>query len=302
MLDALNQSLPDLFRVIDLTGVFLNGIIGGRLARQKRFDAVGFAVLAIMSALAGGMVRDTLLQAGPPVALTDPYYLGTALFGAAVAFLWRLDSKWAGRAIVVADGIVLGTWAATGAAKTLTLGFGIMPAIMLGMITAIGGGMIRDVSSGNVPMVFGGNNLYATPAAVASIVMVVFFHLDLEMLGMLAATIVGSLFTGVAHWRRWQLPTNADWTLTLTSTQLRQLRKNRGPAWRIKRSDITAAVEKVVDERLDSVVDEKLDHVVDEVVGEAVEKAVEEAVSNAVEDEICDEVTTPMLRHDRETS
>lgn len=243
MLDSLNHSLPDLFRFIDLTGVFLNGIIGGRLARSKGFDAVGFAVLAIMSALGGGMVRDTLLQAGPPVALTDPYYLGTALAGALIAFLWRLDSTYAARAIVVADGIVLGTWAATGAVKTLSLGFGIMPAIMLGMITAVGGGMIRDVSAGNVPMVFGGNNLYATPAAVASIVMVIFFFYDLEMIGMLAATIVGSSFTVVAHWRKWQLPAHDDWTLTLTSTQLRQLRRNRGFFPRMTREDVARSME-----------------------------------------------------------
>jgi uncharacterized membrane protein YeiH len=238
VLDTLNVALPDLFRIIDLTGVFLNGIIGGRLARQKRFDAVGFAVLAIMSALGGGMVRDTLLQAGPPVALTDPYYLGTALAGALIAFLWRLDSKFAGRAMLVADGLVLGTWAATGAMKTLALGFGVMPAILLGMTTAVGGGMIRDVSAGNVPMVFGGNNLYATPAAVASIVMVIFFHFDLDMIGMLAATIVGSSFTVVAHWRRWQLPAHDDWTLTLTSTQIRNFRKRRGSGWRLSEKDI----------------------------------------------------------------
>lgn len=72
MLDSLNESLPDLFRVIDLTGVFLNGIIGGRLARQKGFDAVGFAVLALMSAMGGGILRDVMLQAGPPLCLNRP--------------------------------------------------------------------------------------------------------------------------------------------------------------------------------------------------------------------------------------
>ena len=93
VLDTLNQTLPDLFRVIDLLGVLLNGILGGRIARIKRFDAVGFMVLAIMCALAGGMLRDIMLDQGPPVALTDPFYLGTALVGALVAMLWRLDSR-----------------------------------------------------------------------------------------------------------------------------------------------------------------------------------------------------------------
>ena len=119
VLDTLNQTLPDLFRVIDLLGVLLNGILGGRIARIKRFDAVGFMVLAIMCALAGGMLRDIMLDQGPPVALTDPFYLGTALVGALIAMLWRLNSRFWRIALVLADGTVLGCWAATGALKTL---------------------------------------------------------------------------------------------------------------------------------------------------------------------------------------
>ena len=147
VLDTLNQTLPDLFRVIDLLGVLLNGILGGRIARIKRFDAVGFMVLAIMCALAGGMLRDIMLDQGPPVALTDPFYLGTALVGALIAMLWRLNSRFWRIALVIADGTVLGCWAATGALKTLNAGLGVGPAILLGIMTAVGGGMIRDIST-----------------------------------------------------------------------------------------------------------------------------------------------------------
>ena len=61
LLDALNNSLPEVFRAIDLMGVLLNGILGGKVARERNFDAVGFCILAIMTALAGGMIRDLLL-------------------------------------------------------------------------------------------------------------------------------------------------------------------------------------------------------------------------------------------------
>lgn len=222
-MNSLNDVLPDLFRGIDLLGVLLNGILGGRLARQKRFDAVGFAVLAIMSALAGGMVRDTLLQAGPPVALTDPFYLGTALLGAAIAMLWKFESRPWVVALVIADGMVLGSWAATGAQKTLLAGFGVVPAIMLGIITAVGGGMIRDIAAGNVPQVFGGNNLYATPAFVSATIMVIFYSSGYATIGMLVATIVGTAFTALSHWHGWQLPQHDDWTLTLTAGQIKRL-------------------------------------------------------------------------------
>lgn len=245
-LESLNQWLPDIFRGVDLLGVLLNGILGGRLARQKRFDAVGFAVLAIMSALAGGMVRDTLLQAGPPVALTDPFYLGTALLGAAIAMLWRFDSRGWVIAMVIADGAVLGTWAATGAQKTLAAGFGIAPAILLGLITAVGGGMIRDISAGNVPQVFGGNNLYATPAIVSATIMVGFYQAGWAVLGMLVATIVGTAFTGVSHFRGWQLPQHDDWTLTLTAGQLKRLL--RGQPLTVAQQDIQGEIRVVEEE------------------------------------------------------
>ena len=211
----------DIFRVIDLTGVLLNGVLGGKLARTKRFDAVGFVILAIMSAMGGGIVRDVMLQHGPPVALTDPLYISTALVGAGIAFFWKLSSRFWRIALIIADGTVLGCWAATGAMKTLALGFGVMPALLLGITTAVGGGMIRDVTAGNVPMVFGGNNLYATPALVSAAIMVLLYTLGSPTWGMILATVVGSSFTVVAHWRKWQLPVHSDWSLAETPAQLK---------------------------------------------------------------------------------
>ena len=159
LLDALNNSLPEAFRAIDLMGVLLNGILGGKVARERNFDAVGFCILAIMTALAGGMIRDLLLttRTGAPVAITDPYYLWFAIIGALVAMAFRMDSRLWSVLLVIADGMVLGCWSATGAIKTLDAGFAIMPAILLGIMTAIGGGMVRDISAGLVPRVFGGN-------------------------------------------------------------------------------------------------------------------------------------------------
>ena len=164
----IQQALPAVFRFLDLSGVFFNGILGGRLAREKRFDFVGFVVLGMLSGMGGGIVRDVMLNAGPPIALTDRYYLIMALLGALIAWLWRFDGKWSRRTLVTFDALVLGCWAATGTSKALGLGFAVIPSILMGVTTAIGGGMIRDISAGNVPAVFGGNSLYATPALCAA--------------------------------------------------------------------------------------------------------------------------------------
>ncbi len=224
------DALPGVFRGIDLVGVLLNGILGGTIARRRRFDLVGFAVLAIISALGGGMLRDTLLQAGPPVALTDPYYLGTALVGAVVAFLLPLRGRWWNRAFVVADGVVLGCWAATGATKALAAGLGVLPAVLLGVTTAAGGGMIRDVVVGQVPAIFGGNTLYATSAVFASGAMIVLHELGHETVGMLAAIVVGAGVSILARRRRWVLPDAESVSLSALWPPARRRSGDQGPA------------------------------------------------------------------------
>ena len=204
-------ALPVTFRAIDLSGVLLNGILGALIARRKNFDLVGFVVLAILTATAGGILRDVMIQNGPPFALTDPYYLYAACAGAVIAWVVPFTSRPARRFLVVADAVVLGVWAATGATKALANGLGVMPALLLGCLTAVGGSMIRDVSVGETPAVFGGNKLYAIPAlcaALTDVAMVrVGFH---ESWGILVATLVGAGMCLLAYWRFWQLPVVGD--------------------------------------------------------------------------------------------
>ncbi|WP_299295752.1 trimeric intracellular cation channel family protein [uncultured Mobiluncus sp.] len=230
---SFNDLLPQVFRVLDITGVFLNGILGGRLARQKRFDLVGFGVLAVVSALGGGIIRDIMLNNAPPVALTDKFYLTMALAGALVAGLWKLDGKWSRRTLILFDALVLGIWAGTGTQKALSLGFDVIPSILMGVVTAIGGGMVRDIAAGNVPMVFGGSSLYAIPAILAACADASFYKLGYPLTGMVAAALIGSTLTILASWRRWVLPETHDWTISMTHQQWKSAQRAR----RIARGD-----------------------------------------------------------------
>lgn len=230
---SFNDLLPQVFRVLDITGVFLNGILGGRLARQKHFDLVGFGVLAVVSALGGGIIRDIMLNNAPPVALTDKFYLTMALAGALVAGLWKFDGKWSRRTLILFDALVLGIWAGTGTQKALSLGFDVIPSILMGVITAIGGGMVRDIAAGNVPMVFGGSSLYAIPALLAACADAAFYKLGYPLTGMVAATMVGSTLTILASWRRWILPETHEWTISMTRQQWKSAQRAR----RIARGD-----------------------------------------------------------------
>lgn len=201
----------DVIRWLDLSGVFFNAILGGVLARGHRLDPIGFAVLAILSGLGGGIIRDTLLQAGPPVALTDMAYIGTALVGATVAWFIRIEGRIWERVFPPIDAIAVGVWAAVGTNKTLLLGFGPVAAVLMGMVTAVGGGFVRDMVLRRIPGVLGGNTLYATCAAAAAATMLLLYELDLATIGMFVATAVGAGFTLLSRYRGWMLPEGAGW-------------------------------------------------------------------------------------------
>lgn len=204
--------VTDVFRALDLTGVFANAVLGGVIARREKLDPVGFAVLAVLSGLGGGIIRDTLLQHGPPVALTDYSYLLAALAGAALTFVVRIEGLVWNKVWPVVDALALGCWAAAGAEKTLAVGLGWLPAVLLGTITAVGGGATRDVVLRRVPAVLGGNTLYATAAAVASGVLVIAFNAGYPTLGSLGALVVGTGICLLARWRGWILPGADAWS------------------------------------------------------------------------------------------
>jgi uncharacterized membrane protein YeiH len=204
------SALGQWFHVIDLVGVATNAVLGGIIAREERMDPIGFLTLASLSGLGGGIIRDTLLQHGPPVALTDIRYMACAVLGAVVAFLVPIRGHVWTTVLAYIDALALGCWATAGAQKTLALGLGWVPALMLGTITAVGGGTLRDVTARRVPQIFGGNTLYATSAMVASALVCVFWYTGVRG-GAAVATLAGAALCLVARYRGWQLWGGLSW-------------------------------------------------------------------------------------------
>lgn len=207
-----NIPVSELVRAVDLIGVFANAVLGGVIARHEKLDPVGFVVLAVLSGFGGGIIRDVLLEHGTPVALTDYAYVFTALGGATLAFLIRVEGKLWDKIWPLVDALALGCWAAVGAQKTLDAGLGWLPAVLLGTITAVGGGAVRDVVLNRVPSILGGNTLYATCAAAASGVLVVLYDNGYPDIGTVSALLFGAGLCLVARWRGWILPSGDAWS------------------------------------------------------------------------------------------
>lgn len=218
---VVDPTVLGLYNTLDLIGVVLNGAIGGTIARQRGFDIIGFSFLALFSALGGGMLRDTLMQRGTPAAIAEPMYMGMAILGGLLAMFIHLKGRAWQLFEAHGDAIILGVWAVTGSTKALQYGMPWASALFMGALTAVGGGMIRDIATGNIPAIFGGNKLYATPALVGSATNVALYYLGMGATGMLIATTVGAGFAILAYWRGWVLPANPEWApVNMTAKQL----------------------------------------------------------------------------------
>jgi len=194
---------------LDLAGVGANAVLGGVKAREHNYDIVGFITLALVSGLGGGIIRDTLLQHGPPLALTHPSYLITALAGAVVAYIIRIRGQVWENGYRLVDALAIGCWAAAGAQRTLLVGLGWLPAILLGTVTAVAGGVVRDLLLRDVPEILGGRRLYATSAAAASVVLVAFDYAGQTAAGVVGAIVVGAGLCLLSYHLGWTLPRKA---------------------------------------------------------------------------------------------
>jgi uncharacterized membrane protein YeiH len=151
--------------VLDLSGTFVFGLNGALTAMEAEdLDIVGVVVLAVITALGGGIIRDVLIGSLPPAAFRDWRYLavgggaGIAAFGARQLWL-RVQ-----RSITVLDAAGLALFCVTGTTTAFAAHLGPFQSVVLGTITGVGGGTIRDVVIRRVPTVLS-SGLYAIPAA-----------------------------------------------------------------------------------------------------------------------------------------
>ncbi|WP_243060945.1 trimeric intracellular cation channel family protein [Nocardioides sp. SR21] len=193
--------------VLDLLGIFVFAIAGALVAVRKNLDVFGVLVLAGITGLGGGVLRDVLIGRTPPAALVDWRYLAVPLVAGMVAFVYHPALGKVEPSINVLDAFGLGLFCVTGAQKALDAGLGPAPAALLGMVTGIGGGVMRDVLAGRVPAVFRGD-LYAIPALAGAIVVVVGSYLDSVPFAVVAFTGGGLCIVWrlLAIWRHWQAP------------------------------------------------------------------------------------------------
>ena len=129
-----------------------------------------------------------------------------ACAGALVAFMGKFSGRVWELFRVHADALVLGTWAVTGATKTLAYGLSGYAAVFMGLLSAVGGGVMADVMVGRTPQVLLGKRLYAAPAFTSAAIAVMMAEADMASAGMLVAPAIATGLAVTSYWRHWRIP------------------------------------------------------------------------------------------------
>ena len=194
---------------LDLIGTFVFALSGAVAGVKERLDLFGVFVLSFAAASAGGIMRDLLIGAVPPAAISDWRYLGVSLLAGLVIFYWFPRSERLPKLrnlVLIFDGAGLAVFAVAGAQKALGYGLNPLMSALLGMLTGIGGGMLRDTILAQVPAVLR-SELYAVAALAGASVVVVGHVLNFPPTVMaIAGALLCFKIRLIAIRRGWSLP------------------------------------------------------------------------------------------------
>ncbi len=193
----------------DLLAVGIGAAQGALFAaqfRDRRLDLLGVAIIGIATGFGGGILRDVLLSE-VPAALTSNWYLIVATAAALLGMLLeRLISR-LGPLVTVLDALTIGLFAAIGTTKALAAGLPVVPAIFVGVISAVGGSILRDLLLNRPIALMHVGSLYAIAAFAGTILLVILLAADVPVF--IAATICVAVTFGVrvlAVLFNWSLP------------------------------------------------------------------------------------------------
>lgn len=146
--------MEELFlRIIDYLGTYAFAISGMRLAARKHFDLFGAFVIGFVTAIGGGTIRDILLNKSV-FWMTEPSYLICTAVALISVITFRRYIVKLEHTLFLFDTIGLGLFTVVGISVTLSHGYNMLIAIILGAITGSAGGVIRDILINEIPLLF----------------------------------------------------------------------------------------------------------------------------------------------------
>jgi len=195
-----------IFNVLDLIGVAVFAASGALAAGRKEMDVFGVLVVAAITAIGGGTLRDLLLDRHPIFWIAEPAYLMVICVAALTTLVMARLHPPPHSTLLAADALGLALFTLSGAQIAEAAGLSAIIIVLMGTITGVAGGMLRDVLSAEIPLILR-RDLYAT-AAIAGVAL----YLLAQQLGMPRswAFAAGMAIVVLLRWlavnRNWRLP------------------------------------------------------------------------------------------------
>ena len=179
--------IQDLLFWLMLVAVAVSAISGVLVAGKHDFDLFGMIIIALVTALGGGSVRD-ILPTIDVFWVHNQLFVIIAILAGIGTFFYARHHRISLNLILVPDAIGLATFAVAGTMKALSLGAPWLVASLMGVVTGVVGGMLRDIICNETPMVFRGT-LYATAAWAGGLLYIALTRLQVD--SVLSAGIAG---------------------------------------------------------------------------------------------------------------
>jgi len=159
---------PMILHTLDLGGVAVFAVSGVLAARNRGLDLLGVVIIAAITAIGGGTLRDLLLNRHPIFWITDAWYLIVIIASAllTVGYVWLRPPP--ENALLVADALGLALFSMSGAQVAETSQCTPIIVVLMGAMTGVAGGILRDVITAQMPLILR-RDIYATAAIVGII-------------------------------------------------------------------------------------------------------------------------------------
>lgn len=201
--------------LLELIGTIAFAASGAMVGIRKKMDIFGVMVMAIVTAVGGGIMRDMILGYLPPAAFLNPVYVEISILTSLILFvvIYNKDrfsenkmSVWYEKAMLLMDAVGLGVFTTLGIEKAYENGYREDTFLLLfvGILTGVGGGVIRDVFAMEMPYIFM-KHIYACASLLGAIFCVAVMPYAKEV-AMVGGTVIVILIRILAAKYRWNLP------------------------------------------------------------------------------------------------
>lgn len=205
--------LATLVFVFEIIGTIAFAVSGAMTGLAKKMDVFGIAILALVTAVGGGAIRDIVLGNTPPMTFRNPVYAvvaiitGIIIFIPAVRRLLAKSPKVFDRVLLVMDSLGLGIFTVVGIRTAIDAGQkeNIFLLIFVGVITGVGGGLLRDMMAGNTPYIFV-KHIYASASLAGALVCVGLWDVAGATVAMVSAAVIIITIRFLAAHFKWSLP------------------------------------------------------------------------------------------------